>query len=99
MSENTDTQNPNCPWCGAEQKRVGFGLAKPLKSGIEWCCGSSKHGKEPWQDVSCELNVANKKIDLILHHVGIAYRSHKVGNMKELTKLHLEQALKVYNES
>ncbi len=48
----------DCPWCGSKPKTVGQGLARPQPDGhFEWLCGSSKHGREPRQDVNCELNV------------------------------------------
>ncbi len=54
----------NCPWCGAGPMTVGRGLAKPLPKGrIRWLCGSMKNGRRPWQDVHCQLNVAEAEVD------------------------------------
>lgn len=54
----------NCPWCGAGPMTVGRGLVTPLPRGRRrWLCGSMKHGRKPWQDVHCQLNVAEAEVE------------------------------------
>ena len=60
----SDQEQTNCPWCGCEPMKLGYGLSKlPPEGQFEWGCGSCKHGIEPWQSKNCELNVAEIKVE------------------------------------
>ena len=59
----TTHKPPLCPWCRSPVKQLG---AKTLRDGspsIEWHCGSSKMGREPWQSQACEYRVAMQEHD------------------------------------
>ncbi len=70
-------KHTHCPWCKAgEDVRtyVPSSYSKDPNQRIKprhrnWFCGSSLHGKLPWQSKDCEINVLEKQVEELSQHI------------------------------